>query len=355
MTFDKGVTENTTYYTYDLQISHKRYLDVLRNEFVNLYNNPHLYPKSPNDFDIIKSLGRGAFGIVYLVRDKTTFKYYAMKLSEKVEVVKKNNIKQLLQEKRILQSVNFPFLINLDFICKDNVYVYFILSFESGGELYSLMKKFEILSESLAQFYAAQIVLALEYLHYCSIIHRDVKPENILINESGYIKIGDFGFCKILKSRTWTLCGTPDYLAPEIILSKGYNFSVDWWAFGVLVYEMNAGYPPFYGSDPMKMYEKVLSGKFKTPEVMSSHCKSLVKHLLEVNPTKRLGCLKGGVFDIKSHPWFKEIDWYCILHRRLIPPYLPVCNNPGENFEDFDDFNLKKSPICLFETEFENF
>lgn len=356
MTFDKVGKENTTF-THDLQLNHNRYLDVLKQEFVKSYANPQVYAKSSEDFDQVRTLGTGSFGTVFLVRDTTTFAYHAMKVMEKVEVIKRKNLKQIYIEKKILQCVNFPFVISIDFTCKDNLYVYFILPYEAGGELYNLIKKLGVLSEPLSLFYASQMVLALEYLHHCSIIHRDVKPENILINESGYIKLGDFGFCKVVKTRTWTLCGTPEYLAPEIIMSKGYTFSVDWWAVGVLIYEMSAGYPPFYSSDPMKLYEKVLAGQFKTPSCMTALCKSLVKCLLEVDPMKRLGSLKAGVYDIKSHPWFKEIEWHSILHQKVFPPYIPVCKNPGDasNFPECRDSKLKKGPNCLYEKEFEIF
>ncbi|XP_026765197.2 cAMP-dependent protein kinase catalytic subunit alpha-like [Galleria mellonella] len=357
MTFDKRQSSKANIYTYDLQINHKRYLDVLKQDFVKNYSNPIIYSKSVNDFDLIQALGCGSFGTVFLVRDKVTFVYYAMKAIEKSNVIKKKCLKQVLLEKRILQSVNFAFVITLDFCCKDNLYIYFLLSYEGGGELFALIRKLGSLSESLTHFYTAQIVLALEYLHHCSIIHRDVKPENILINESGYIKLADFGFSKIVKSRTWTICGTPEYLAPEIVMSKGYSYPVDWWALGVLIYEMNAGYPPFYSSDTMKLYEKVFAGQFKTPDTMTPQCKSLVKGLLEVDPTKRLGSLKTGVYDIKGHPWFNDTNWDAILHHKMLPPFIPIFKNPGDtgNFRKVDDFILKRADQCLFEKEFENF
>jgi protein kinase A len=349
-------TRNTSY-SRDQQLSHSRYLDILKEEFVSHYHNLDEYEKSSEDFDLIKTIGAGAFGIVFLVRDKKSYSYHAMKAIEKELIMKKQSLKQLLSEKKILQSVNFPFVISLDCCCKDNVYIYLISPFESGGEMYSLIKRLGLLSEPLAEFYASQIVLALEYLHHCCIIHRDVKPENIFLSESGYIKLGDFGFCKVIKTRTWTLCGTPEYLAPEIITSKGYSFPVDWWALGVLIYEMIAGAPPFYSSDPIKLYEKVLAGRFKTPDVMTPACKSLVKSLLEVDPIKRLGSLKAGVYDIKSHEWFRQVDWHAIHYHKAVAPYMPVCKNMIDNlnFREDDTNKLKNSPRCLFEKEFVDF
>ncbi|XP_072941846.1 ribosomal protein S6 kinase alpha-1-like [Epargyreus clarus] len=355
-TFDKK-EEKKEYFSHDLQINHKRYLDALKYDFVKNYTNPVVYEKTAEEFDQLITLGVGSFGTVFLVRDKNTFDYHAMKAIEKAVIVKKKNVKQLLFEKKILESVTFPFVIQLDFCCKDNAYIYLLLPYVAGGELFTLIKRLGNLSEPLSQFYAAQMVLALEYLHHCGVIHRDVKPENIFIEESGYIKLGDFGFCKIIKNRTWTLCGTPEYLAPEIILSKGYTYSVDWWSLGILMYEMNAGYPPFYSSDTMKLYGKILDGQFRTPDCMTPACKSLVKNLLDVDPTRRFGSLKSGVFDIKSHAWFQETSWHSILHQKMVPPYMPICKNAGDysNFPNVTDIKLKKSPACLYEKEFENF
>ncbi|XP_075973036.1 cAMP-dependent protein kinase catalytic subunit-like [Anticarsia gemmatalis] len=313
MTVDRpsASEEKVPPYTHEAQIAHKRHLDLLKQEFSSRIENPEVYERSPNDFDIIHTLGAGAFGTVFLVRDTSNYTYHAMKSIEKEEVIKKKTIKNLFLEKKILQSTNFPFVISMDYTCKDNCYLYFL----------------------------------------------DVKPENIMISETGYIKLGDFGFCKIIKSRTWTLCGTPEYLAPEIILSKGYTYSVDWWACGVLIYEMNAGYPPFHSSEPLVMYEKVLSGQFKTPSTMSRTCKSLLKRLLEVDPSKRYGSLKSGVFDIKSHTWFEDIHWQSILYQKIQPPYVPKCRDKGDttHFREATETKLKRSPECLYEEEFKNF
>ncbi|XP_047023301.1 cAMP-dependent protein kinase catalytic subunit beta-like [Helicoverpa zea] len=351
--------ENAAYESYDhaQQTAHLKTLDLLKHEFMQRVESPPItYEKSLQSFDNIKTIGTGAFSLVFLVRDTTSFTYHAMKAIDKEEVIRKKWLKQLSMEKKILLSVHFPFVTTMDYCLKDNVYVYFILPYMVGGELFTMLRKYGCLSEESSKFYAAQVVLALEYLHHCGVIHRDIKPENIVIGITGYIMLADMGFSKIIKTRTWTICGTPEYLAPEIITSKGYSFAVDWWSLGVLIFEMCAGYPPFFSADPMVLYEKVLRGHFKTPASMSSGCKSLVKHLLEVEPTKRMGALKAGVFDIKSDFWFVDINWNMILHQKVVPPFVPK-NGAGDtsNFRDLPEQKVKVSPVCLYEKEFENF
>jgi protein kinase A len=174
-----------------------------------------------------------------------------------------------------------------------------------------------------SRFYASQIISIFEYLHSKNIIYRDLKPENVLIDRTGYLKLTDFGFAKIVDGRTYTLCGTPEYLAPEIILNKGHGKPVDWWTVGVLLYEMIAGIDPFSDDDPMMVYQKILKGKLKFPSGYDSNAKSLVKHLLEGDLTKRYGNLKGGVGDIKNHRFFKNFSWNDLIDRKLSTPYIP--------------------------------
>ncbi|XP_020283793.1 cAMP-dependent protein kinase catalytic subunit-like [Pseudomyrmex gracilis] len=311
-----------------------------------------------DDFDRFRTLGTGAFGRVILVKYKPTSTYYAMKMLDKAKIVKMKQVDHARNEKRILQSISFPFTVFMKFCFKDNSYLYMVLPFVNGGEMFTHLRRMGKFDESLARFYAAQVVLALEYLHHCSLIYRDLKPENILIQNTGYIMMTDFGFCKMLNNgRAWTLCGTPEYLAPEVILSKGYNKAIDWWSFGVLIYEMNAGYPPFYSRDPIKIYEKIVAGKYKFAHHFGDELRDIIKNILQVDITRRYGNLKDGSMDIKKHRWFKSIDWIEIYHQKVTPSFIPHCESPGDtsHFDQYDEVMHQIASIDQYGKEFANF
>ncbi|GFR97189.1 cAMP-dependent protein kinase catalytic subunit [Elysia marginata] len=192
-----------------------------------------------------------------------------------------------------------------------------LMEYVPGGELFSYLRSSGRFSSSAGNFYASEIIVALDYLHSKSIVYRDLKPENLLLDADGHLKITDFGFAKIVEDRTWTLCGTPEYLAPEIILSKGHNKAVDWWSLGILIYEMLVGYPPYYAENPFGIYEKIIAGKTEWPRHIDLVAKDLIKKLLIPDRTRRLGNMKNGSEDIKRHKWFKGQDWDDVLNRKL--------------------------------------
>ncbi|KAJ3089828.1 camp-dependent protein kinase catalytic subunit [Quaeritorhiza haematococci] len=303
-----------------------------------------------NDFAIDRTLGTGSFGRVHLVRLKSTGKYYAMKVLKKADVVKMKQVEHTVNEKTILEQLDFPFLVSMLGTFQDSVNVYLVLDYVSGGELFSYLRRCGRFPNHVARFYAAEVVMAFEHLHSKNIIYRDLKPENLLIDSHGHIKITDFGFAKLVPDITWTLCGTPDYLAPEIIQSKGYGKAVDWWALGVLIYEMLAGHPPFYDEDHFKLYEKILACKPKFPAHFDPNAKDLVKRLLTADLTKRYGNLKGGSSDIKKHKWFAGIDWAKLRNLQIAAPYVPPSKGDGDtsNFdpypEDYEPYGVMNIP-----------
>lgn len=345
--------------TFSLVTDLQLFLEKAKVEFDEKFNKKFQNPPnvSLDDFERMRTLGMGSFGRVMLVKSKKTGVYYAMKILDKAKVVKLKQVEHTLYEKRILCSVNFPFIVNMELCFKDNNYVFFLMPFVLGGEMFTHLRRMGRFEESLCKFYAAQVVLALQYLHHLDLVYRDLKPENILIDRTGYLKLTDFGFCKIINGRTWTLCGTPEYLAPEVILSKGYGKSVDWWSLGVLIYEMSAGYPPFYANDPMKIYEKIVSGRYRFAPNFSADVKDLLKNLLQVDLSRRYGNLRNGVDDIKNHKWFKNVDWFNILNQLVEPPFIPKVRSPGDssNYDHYDEEVLNVSSTDKFAREFAEF
>ncbi|CDS05144.1 Putative cAMP-dependent protein kinase 9 [Lichtheimia ramosa] len=310
------------------------------------HSRPPVYVSNPSfglqDFELMDTLGTGTFGRVYLTRFRTTNKYYAMKVLKKAEVVRLKQVEHLLWEKQILASVRFPFIVDLFCAFQDNTNLYMLLEYVVGGELFSHLRRAGRFTNDMTRFYASEIVLAIEYLHSKNIVYRDLKPENILLDHTGNVVLTDFGFAKQIDDRTWTLCGTPEYLAPEIIQSKGHGKAVDWWALGILIFEMLAGYPPFFDDNSFGIYEKILTGKVQFPSHFDALAKDLLKRLLVSDRTKRLGNLKGGSDDIKRHKWFRGVDWIGLLEKTVRAPIIPKYRHPGDtsNFEQYPDNQL---------------
>ncbi|XP_014669463.1 PREDICTED: protein kinase DC2-like [Priapulus caudatus] len=259
----------------------------------------------------------------------------------------KGSVQHFLTTRRtLLETVKHPFLVNLLWTSHDDTFLYMLFDYVCGGELFTYLRHAGNFDSATANFYTAEIVSALEYLHALAIVYRDMKPENLLLDKEGHLKITDFGFAKKLEDRTWTLCGTPEYLAPEIIQSKGHNKAVDWWALGILIYEMLIGYPPFFDDNPFGIYEKILTGVIEWPKHIDLVAKDLIRKLLVQDRTRRLGNMKRGAEDVKHHRWFKRIAWADVYQRKLQPPIVPNISHDGDtrNFEDYPDSHFVKPP-----------
>jgi len=292
------------------------------------------------------TVGTGTFGRVIVVRERHTKQFYALKIMSIAEVLRLKQTEHVKNEKEILMQINHPFIINLHWTCHNDKFLYMLLDYVNGGELFSYLRNAVKFSNDAAVFYAAEIISALDYLHSQSIIYRDLKPENLLLDREGHVRLCDFGFAKKVYDRTWTLCGTPEYLAPEIIVGKGHHKAVDYWALGILIYEMLVGYPPFYDENPFQIYQKILAAKIEWPRHIDLVAKDLIRKLLATDRTKRLGTMKNGVEDVKRHKWFKAIDWNVVLQRKLQPPIVPKISHDGDtkNFDKYDEEGWRDVP-----------
>ncbi|KAK1797716.1 hypothetical protein P4O66_008083, partial [Electrophorus voltai] len=290
------------------------------------------------------SAGTGTFGRVILVQDRRTKSYFALKSMKIVDLIQLKQQQHVHNEKEVLMEVNHPFIVKLFWTWHDERCLFMLMEYVPGGELFTCLRSRGKFANDTALFFSTEIVCALEYLHSKDIVYRDLKPENVLLDREGHIKLTDFGFAKKVVDRTCTLCGTPEYLAPEVIQGKGHGLAVDWWALGVLIFEMLSGYPPFFDDNPFGIYQKVLSAKLNFPRHLDFYVKDLIKKLLVVDRAKRLGNLretqntenkllammlrllyvlctvldcKSGAEDVKKHRWFRSVDWDMVPQRRL--------------------------------------
>ncbi|TDH71047.1 hypothetical protein CCR75_004637 [Bremia lactucae] len=285
----------------------------------------------PQDFDLLCVIGQGAFGKVIQVRHQPTGEILAMKIVSNKYIVQHNSVSCLQAERDIMTKISHPFLISLKYAFQTKSNVYLVMPFVAGGELFHHLHRQGLLLESSAKFYAAEIVLALEHLHSKGIIHRDLKPENVLLGADGHICLTDFGLAKEMAAEddlTSTMCGTNEYMPPEMIRRKAYNKAVDWWALGALIYEMVTGYPPFRHKNRKKLHHKILNEKLLLPKWLGADTHSILKQLLERNVDKRLGSGKSTMFQvkgvqaIKKHAFFKSIDWGLLEQKTVQPPIL---------------------------------
>ena len=228
-----------------------------------------------------------------------------------------HQIEHVKAERYILARVQHPFIVDLFATFQDGLNIYMLMSYVPGGELFTHLRRAQRFTPDVTRFYLSTIVLALRYLHSFNIVYRDLKPENLLLDSRGYLRLTDFGFAKVVDDRTWTLCGTPEYLAPEVIQSDGHGKAADWWACGVLCYEMLVGYPPFFDETPYGIYEKILIGEVYWPRTLDRLSKDLIRGFLNPDRSRRLRNVNEGVQDVLQHSWFGGVDWEALERREI--------------------------------------
>ncbi|KAK9511041.1 hypothetical protein O3M35_005690 [Rhynocoris fuscipes] len=222
-----------------------------------------------------------------------------------------------------MSCLNSPFTVSLHYFFETDRSFFFVSTFVDGKNLSELLNKEEYMEEEAAKFYATQVLLALEYLHNFNILYRDLKPENLIVDTTGFIKLVDFSISKMIKNRTYTFCGTPEYMAPEIIERKGYNLSVDWWSFGVFIYELCSGFTPFFSRVVDNIFKNILNCDVKYPKRFSNELRDLINNLLNKELTERFVTNFENIFNLKSHEWFKNVNWELIANRAVRPRHIP--------------------------------
>ncbi|XP_036916810.1 serine/threonine-protein kinase N2 isoform X2 [Sturnira hondurensis] len=301
------------------------------------------------DFRCCAVLGRGHFGKVLLAEYKHTNEMFAIKALKKGDIVARDEVDSLMCEKRIFETVNsvrHPFLVNLFACFQTKEHVCFVMEYAAGGDLMMHIHT-DVFAEPRAVFYAACVVLGLQYLHEHKIVYRDLKLDNLLLDTEGFVKIADFGLCKEgmgYGDRTSTFCGTPEFLAPEVLTETSYTRAVDWWGLGVLIYEMLVGESPFPGDDEEEVFDSIVNDEVRYPRFLSTEAISIMRRLLRRNPERRLGAGEKDAEDVKKHPFFRLIDWIALMDKKVKPPFVPTIRG-REDVSNFDDEFTSEAPI----------
>lgn len=288
-----------------------------------------------DDFQLLKVLGKGSYGKVMLVKKAGGGEHtiFAMKMLRKDHIVKRNQVEHTRSERNVLEATNHPFIVTLHFAFQTPKKLYVVLEYCAGGELFFHLSQAGRFSQGRCRFYACEIGLAIDYLHKLNIIYRDLKPENLLLDADGHAKITDFGLSKEgiednISAKT--VCGTPEYLAPEILRRQGHGKAVDWYSFGALIYEMLTGLPPFYTKDRDKLFERIKRGELSYPSYVTPEAKSLLQALIYRDPNKRLGGGPEGGEEVKVHAFFAGVDWGQVYERKITPPFKPSLSSDGD-------------------------
>jgi serine/threonine protein kinase len=302
------------------------------------------------DFEIVSVIGRGTYGKVSLVRHRESGQLFAMKAMSKSLLVQGGNIQQILAERDVLLRNQHPFLVAAHFTFQTDSKIFLILDYVPGGELFHRLREEQRFIEPRARLITAELVLALGHLHKNGFIYRDLKPENVLFDEEGHVKLTDFGYTKSLPTdqMAFTFCGTADYLAPEILSNRGYTKSVDWWSLGCLLYEMLVSVSPFYNSNVKKMYKSILNDGIRFPQSVSPLAKDLISQLLKKDPGERLGSGVDDAKEIQGHSFFGEIDWKAVFERKVKAFWTPKMKSETDT-SMFDRVFTAEEPVVSFE------
>uniref|UniRef100_A0A8C9ZHJ3 protein kinase C n=1 Tax=Sander lucioperca TaxID=283035 RepID=A0A8C9ZHJ3_SANLU len=304
---------------------------------------------SLQDFKCVAVLGRGHFGKVLLAEYKSTGEMFAIKALKKGDIVARDEVDSLMCEKRIFEAVNsvrHPFLVNLFACFQTQEHVCFVMEYAAGGDLMMHIHA-DVFSEPRAIFYAACVVLGLQFLHDHKIVYRDLKLDNLLLDTEGYVKIADFGLCKEgmgFRDRTSTFCGTPEFLAPEVLTETSYTRAVDWWGLGVLIFEMLVGESPFPGDDEEEVFDSIVNDEVRYPRFLSTEAISIMRRLLRRSPERRLGAGERDAEEVKKHLFFRSMDWNGLLAKKVKPPFVPTIQGAND-VSNFDDEFTSEAPI----------
>jgi serine/threonine protein kinase len=273
---------------------------------------------------------------------------FALKVLKKDNIIKRNQVEHTKTERNVLGYVKHPFIVGMNMAFQSKDKLYFVLDYCAGGELFFHLGKLGKFPEQRARFYAAEIILAISYVHSLGVIYRDLKPENVLLDAAGHIRLTDFGLSKegISNSSSGanSFCGTPEYLAPEILNRQGHGRAVDWWSLGALLYEMLTGLPPFYCQDRERLFEKIRRAELQYPASLSSDAKHLLRGLLTKDPTRRLGSGPKDADEIKPHPFFSTVKWDKLQRGEISPPWAPKISGS----QDTSQFDMEFTTMPIF-------
>ncbi|XP_023118334.1 serine/threonine-protein kinase Sgk2b [Amphiprion ocellaris] len=306
----------------------------------------------PSDFDYLKVIGTGSFGKVLLAKHRKQGGYYAVKVLKKKMIVKRKEQKHVMVERSVLlKGLQHPFLVGLHFSFQTQNTLYFVLDYVNGGELFYHLQREIWFPEARAAFYAAEMAAALGYLHALNIVYRDLKPENILLDHEGHVMLTDFGLCKegvAVGGIMHTFCGTPEYLAPEVLQGQPYSPTVDWWSLGMVLYEMICGIPPFYSRSKAEMFENILHAPLQLHSRISGAAGALLEGLLERDVSKRLGQSRD-VAELQEHPFFASTNWDDLLAKKVKPPFIPKLSGPCDVSYIDPEFTILPVPASVDE------